>query len=344
MVLPRLVKMLPALALCSLAAEAAHAGAREGETAAEESAMLVTFLGTGAPRPSEKRYGPSFLVEAGRHRLLVDAGWGVRERLFQAGGFELIAGIDHVLVTHLHFDHTLGLPDIWLTGWLYGRRVPLRVQGPPGTVDMLENLRSAFKWDTDYRTIVGVPAAGVRVLVEDIEPGVVYERGDLKVTAFPVEHLPIDLQSRRTVGFRGETLGFRVDYRGRSIVFSGDTRPSAAVVEHGRGVDLLIHEVQVPSPGTSKEAKLANVSLSVHSTPEQAAGVFAKARPRVAIYAHIIPPETTAAALLEETRKHYKGRVEVAEDLMTIRVGDRIDVVQRPEQGSAKFEESRVLD
>ena len=72
---------------------------------ADNDVMKITFLGTGAPRPSTERYGPSIYVEAGNHKILVDAGPGMRERLFEAGGFDAISGVDHILITHLHFDH-----------------------------------------------------------------------------------------------------------------------------------------------------------------------------------------------------------------------------------------------
>ena len=85
---------------------------------AQEYDIKLTFLGTGAPRPSPKRYGPSILLEAGETKLLVDAGPGMRQRIFQAGGFELLTDIDTVLITHLHFDHTIELPNLWLTGWV----------------------------------------------------------------------------------------------------------------------------------------------------------------------------------------------------------------------------------
>ena len=88
---------------------------------AADDEIRLTFLGTGAPRPSERRYGPSILVEAGDYKILVDAGPGMRERLFQAGGFELFTAVDHMLFTHLHFDHTISAPGLWLTGWLVGR-------------------------------------------------------------------------------------------------------------------------------------------------------------------------------------------------------------------------------
>ena len=140
------------------------------------------------------------LIEAGGQTILVDPGPGLRERLLEAGSFELITGIDHVLVTHLHYDHTVSLPDLWLTGWLYGRRTPLIVEGPVGTKAMMEHLEQAFTWDTAYRKAVGVPAAGVAIEARDVGPGVVFERDGLVVTAFEVEHMPIDVPISPEIG------------------------------------------------------------------------------------------------------------------------------------------------
>ena len=124
----------------------------------------------------------------------------------------------------------------------------------------------------------------------------------------------------KLLGLRGETLGFRIDYKGHSVLFSGDTRSTekSEINNVGEGVDLLIHEVQVPSPGATPEANLANVSLSVHSTPEQVGHVFAKTKPKMAVYSHIIPPGTTAAELERDTKPYYDGPLTVAHDMMEI--------------------------
>jgi ribonuclease Z len=134
-----------------------------------------------------------------------------------------------------------------------------------------------------------------------------------------------------------------VDYNGRSVVFSGDTRPSDEVMRQARGADVLVHEVQVPSPGESIEARRANISLSVHATPEEAARIFAGAKPRLAVYSHIIPPETTAEGLLAATRPFYGGRVVAAHDLMMITIGETIDVTDRPRMAGETFEKSGVI-
>jgi len=316
-------------------------GLGAGATTVSSQELRVTFLGTGAPRPSFERYGPSILVEAGDQRILVDPSWGLRERLMQVGSFPLLAGIDHVLISHLHFDHTIGLTDLWLTGWLFGRRVPLQVQGPEGTTAMMRHFRAAYDWDIEYRRLVGVPVEGITIDATDVSPGVIYEHDGLKVTAFEVDHMPIDIDTRERLDLWGETFGFRFDYRGRSLVLSCDTRPSDNLVEHSRGVDVLVHEAQYPSPGASAEAKLANVSLSVHTEPKDAAVIFERTKPRMAVYSHLIPPHVTAEEFEAETP--YDGPLTVAHDLMMITIGDEIEISDRPIMKAETFEASQTL-
>ena len=307
--------------------------------------LILTFLGTGAPRPSFDRYGPSILVEAGEQKLLVDGGSGMRERIFEAGGFPLLTSIDTFLITHLHFDHTISVPGLWLSGWLYGRRVPMNVYGPAGTSEMMSHLRKAYQWDIDYRAMVGVPLEGSKLISRDIKANELIRLGELKITAIAVEHMPINVNTGEKLGLRGQTLGYRIDYKGRSVVFSGDTRSTreSELIRYGKGVDVLIHEVQVPSPGDSKEAKLANVSLSVHSTPEQTAYIFSKTTPGLAVYSHIIPPGTTRKELIDATRPFYDGPLEVANDLMRITLGDEIKVETIKPVKQVSFEKSSVL-
>ena len=311
---------------------------------AQEYDIKLTFLGTGAPRPSPKRYGPSILLEAGETKLLVDAGPGMRQRVFQAGGFELLTDIDTVLITHLHFDHTIDLPNLWLTGWLFGRKKNMRVYGPEGTEEFMGNFEKAFDWDLRYRYLTNVHVEGSDLITTDIEPGVFYNQNGIKITAFDVAHLPLDPETEELLGLEGATFGYRVDYKGRSVVFSGDTRslPGSKIIEISKGVDVLIHETQIPYPGDSKEAKLANVSMIVHSSPEQVAYVFNETRPRLGIYHHIIPPETTRDELLGMT--DYDGRMEVAEDLMTLLIGDEITVGMAERMDGQTFLESDAVD
>lgn len=293
-------------------------------TAQEDDGLTVTFIGTGSPRVNLERSGPSVLVEASGRRFLVDVGPGARERIYVAGGFELISELDHILLTHLHYDHVANVPDVWLTGWLYGRSRPLRVQGPTGTEEAIGHLRQAYEWDVNYRIAVGIPAEGSVMNIEDVTPGVVFDEDGVKITAFEVDHLPIDPETEESLGFDGLTLGYRFDYLGRSIVISGDSRSteSGEINEISRGVDLLIHETKIPD-GAARTA----VSLTVHTTPKQAGELFSRTQPKMAVYYHIIPPETTSAELIGYTRPYYDGPITVAHDLMEIKLRGKSDIL-----------------
>lgn len=308
-----------------LSTAAAIAGGLQASPSGQGSApLLVTLLGTGNPRPSFDRLGPSILVEAGEERLLIDAGRGVTLRLFQIGSSDLLAGIDAVLFTHLHSDHVVGLPDLWLTGWIFGRARPLSVYGPPGTKAMMAGLGRAFEFDITMRRDVDerFPAAGIAIDASDVEPGPVSVGGGLKVTAFPVDHGPVT-----------PAYGYRVEVNGRVVVFSGDTRLTESVVDNARGADVLVHEVvspdverrraRVPDP-----ARIERI-IARHTTPEDAGRIFERVKPRLAVYSHIVPSPTTARDLVAPTRKTYKGPLEVGSDLMMIAIGDRITVGKR---------------
>ena len=313
-------------------------------TDADDKLRLV-FLGTGAPRPSAERHGASILVEAGKHKFLIDCGPDVRQRIFQAGNFKLLTGITDIYVTHLHYDHIADIHDIWIAGWMYGRRTPLNIWGPSGTEKFAQDLTSAFSWDIRYREIVGIPAAGNTMAAHDVAPGVIFDQEGLKITAFQVAHMPIDPSTMKVGNLEGDTFGFRVDYKGRSVVFSGDgqTLPDSNLIDAAQGVDVVIHEVQVPSPGDSNEAERANVSLNVHTTPEQAGKVFNLTKPRMAVYSHIIPPQTTGEELSAMTRPYYSGPLVSAFDLMTMTIGEDIEIGKRESQTHISFEDTKAV-
>lgn len=286
--------------------------------------LQITLLGTGNPRPNLERFGPSMLVETGRARVLIDAGRGAAQRLFEIGQREMLTGLDAVFLTHLHSDHTVGLPDVWLTPWIFGRQRPLALVGPPGTGDMARHLTAAYQWDIQTRLKdEGFPADGVRLEARDVAPGVAWDRDGLRVTAFAVDH----------GAFAVPAYGYRIDAGGRSVVVSGDMRFDERIVEHARGVDVMITEVISPEV----EARRAQVAdpkaleriLARHVSPEQAGTLFARVKPRLAVYTHVVPSPTTAEDLIGPTRKTYAGPLAVGHDLLTIVVGDTIETFPR---------------
>jgi ribonuclease Z len=287
--------------------------------------IKVTLLGTGTPVPAMNRFGPSTLVEAAGQKFLFDAGRGALQRLTQLR--VRWQDVDGVFLTHLHSDHVVGFPDLWLTGWLVGpgRDRPLRVWGPRGTQKMMSHLEQAYEFDIRIRLYDDRAAPdGVVLLAEDFNEGVVLEKGGLRITAFEVDHSPVR-----------PAFGFRVDYGGRSVVLSGDTRVSPNLIRHAQDVDLLVHEVASPESFQRAGTRLerAKSVIEHHVTPEQAGEVFAKTKPRLAVYSHIVHPDAAEQDLIPPTRRSYSGPVEVGEDLMVVVVGEKIEV-RRPTRSS----------
>ncbi len=283
----------------------------------EAQALKVTLLGTGNPRPVMSRFGPSILVEAGKEKLLFDCGRGATQRLYQLNlPFSAITGL---FLTHLHSDHTVGIPDLWLTGWVMGRSTPLPVWGPEGTKAMMSHLEEAYAFDIHIRRDVDtkLPGAGAQVIAKDIAEGAVYENEGVKVTAFLVDHGEIK-----------PAFGYRVDYAGHSVTLSGDTRPSENLIKFAQGTDVLIHEVVDPAafgPVVSSDSpEQRKKIIEHHTTPEQAGGIFTRVKPRLAVYSHIVPPDVPE--VIPHTRKTYAGPLQVGEDLTSIEIGDTVTV------------------
>ena len=285
----------------------------------------VTLLGTGVPIPSPDRFGPCTLVEAGDQKFLIDAGRGATIRLFQLK--VPIGRIDVQLLTHYHSDHTSGVPDVWLTGWLqseFGRRTtPYRVIGPAGARELMENLERAYALDIKIRVAdEKFPLSGIATDVTEFDrEGLVYENGGVKVIAFDVDH--------------GDVIkpccGYRFEYGGRVAVFSSDTRYSQNVIKHGAGADLLVHEVASARPELLKEASFQRI-IAHHTTPRDVGRVFAQTRPKLAAFTHILQlgnaeiPAPTIDDIIAETRETYDGPLVVGEDLMAFEIGATVSV------------------
>lgn len=279
-------------------------------------AIIVTLLGTGTPQPVMERFGASTLVQAGSEILLFDAGRGCLQRLRQLNiSYDKINGL---FLTHLHSDHIVGLPDLWLTGWLVSRRVtPLNVFGPTGTQEMMNYLRKAFAFDIKMRVEDDKRVEdGSKFLVKEIQQGVIYQKNGVKVIAFLVDHFPVV-----------PAFGYRIEYNGHSVVLSGDTRYSENLIKFAKGADLLIHEVAIAPDTLSKSDPQYNI-LMHHTTPEQAAKVFNEVQPKLAAYSHIVKIHSLLndEDLMKRTKANYSGHFIVGEDLMSFSIGDTISI------------------
>jgi ribonuclease Z len=277
--------------------------------------IRVTLLGTGTPRLNSDRFGQSILIEAGTEKFIFDCGRCTLQRLFQTG--TPITDVNNLFLTHLHSDHTVGIPDLWLTPWIFGRwEVPFHVWGPVGTEKMMSKLQEAYEYDIHIRPIHDLlPTQGVKVLAQDIHEGVVYEKNGVKVTAFEVDHRPIK-----------PSFGYRVDYEGKSVVFSGDTRFCENLIKFSKNVDLLIHNVSAAREEELRQSERLQNIMDLHLSPEEAGKVFTRAKPKLAVYTHMVLYSVNIEEIVTLTRQTYSGPLVIGEDLMSFEVGETVKI------------------
>jgi ribonuclease Z len=257
------------------------------------------------------------LVEVGKEKFIFDAGRGAMQRLHQlAIPFGDITGM---FLTHHHSDHVVGFPDLWLTGWIgrpWGKRnVPLQICGPEGTRQMMEHLPRAFAVDIRVRSR-NYPPDGVILEARDVGEGVVFDRDGIRVVAFEVDHGGEELPA----------YGYRIDYQGRAAVLSGDTTFNENLIRHSQSADLIVHEVTAVAGSAVEGKEQLNRIARNHTTPEQAAEIFSRVKPKLAVYNHLLLfGGATADDLIPATRKKYQGPLIVGEDLLRIEITDRVE-------------------
>ena len=271
---------------------------------ARSDEMRVTLLGTGTPFPNAERFGSAILVEVAGKRFLFDCGRGVVIRLTQVGVSP--KEIDGLFLTHLHSDHVVGIPDLWLSGWFLGRTKPLPIWGPPGSRSMVDHLAQAFGFDIRIRQAPPdpLPVKGVEIDAKEIEQGEIYNDGSTRVSAFLVDH-----------GTVKPAFGYRIDSAGHSLVISGDTKFCQTLVDFARGSDCLLHAAW--SAGWKNSTPPSKRSIA---SVEDAGRVFAIVKPKLGVVYHYKDEE----GLEEAVRKEYKGPFVIARDLMVINVGKTV--------------------
>lgn len=282
--------------------------------AAGQPRVHVVVLGTGTPRADPDRSGPAVAVVVNGSAYLVDFGPGVVRRAMLAAHEKQIpalaaTNLKIAFATHLHSDHTAGLSDLFLTPAVMGRGAPLDLYGPPGLAEMARHIEQAYAEDIAVRTQGlehGDPRA-YRINVHEVEPGVVYQDANVKVTAFAVAH-----------GSWRHAYGYRFDAGGRSIVMSGDTGPTDAVAQACHGCDLLLHEAYSMKWFNESKPDWQKYLLSFHVSTTQLAAIARAAKPKQLVLYHqmFTPGDDPDVIMIEEIRKAgYQGAVASAHDL-----------------------------
>jgi len=280
--------------------------------------LVFTFLGTGAPPLSARRAGPAHLVEAAGQLVLIDCGARVAQQLVDAG--KRGADVDALIVTHLHSDHLVDFYQLVISSWHQGRLKPWRVIAPMPVLTALQGIHAAFGQERDLRIAFErrPSPTGLDILWEELREGPLPGLGDLAIDAFAVDHRPVE-----------PAFGLSIRHGGQHIVFSGDTRPCAALEQAAAGADLLVCEVyidrQMPVVPGVRSAETVEAVRSYHMTPSEIARLATLSGTKALALTHVVPPAADPGPILAELREAgYAGPALVGEDLMTLSLPQRI--------------------
>jgi ribonuclease BN (tRNA processing enzyme) len=271
----------------------------------------VVMLGTGTPNADPERSGPALAIVVDGESYLVDAGPGIVRRAAAARQVDDIPALAppklrRVFLTHLHSDHTAGLPDLMLTPWVLERTAPLDVYGPPRTKRMVDLLSQAYSDDIRIRLHGGEPSnkTGYRAIAHDVAPGVVYRDSNITISAFKVSH-----------GEWENAYGYIFRTRDRKIVVSGDTRPTDAVVKACDGCDLLVHEVYSAERLETRTADWQKYHKAYHTSGYQLGDIATRARAKAVVLYHQLYWGDDDAELIREVSTKYSGPILPGRDL-----------------------------
>jgi ribonuclease Z len=226
---------------------------------------------------------------------------GARSPLRMAQARLPLGRLTAVLLTHFHSDHIASLPDVNLNSWVQGRRSSLEIHGPAGVQSLVDGFNLAYALDQGYRVAhhgadLLPPAAAPMTAVTSTPGEVVWEDDLLTVTSIPVRHDPVE-----------PAVGYRVDYRGRSVVISGDTVATERLFEAARGADLLLHdalscplldpmiEVATAMNVVAMPRVMTDV-IDYHADSSRLEALAAEAGVRQLAYYHLVPVPANALA------------------------------------------------
>lgn len=260
--------------------------------------LHVVLCGAGGPLYDPKRSSPCTLVIAGDTQILVDAGSDSAKQMARFG-FN-VGQTDLVLLSHFHSDHIDGLGEVATIRWAQGANTkPLPVIGPEGVVEVVAGFNVAYEHDQQYRhahhgdTVTPLAGAGMTATAFNAPPeGIareIYQRGDVRIEMFQVDHHPVH-----------PAVGYRLFYKDRSVVISGDTRRSGNVLAMAKGADLLVHEALSPAlvadmraaaeaVGNAVVAKVAADIPDYHTSPVEAAVIAREAGVGHLLFYHVVP-------------------------------------------------------
>jgi len=271
-------------------------------------AIVAILLGTGYPRPDANHASAATAIVAGHKWFLVDAGRNVTMRI--AGADLKYDEMQAVFLTHFHSDHIAGLPDVFQTSWQFGRETrPFELYGGTGVERLSKAMLDFFHDDIHIRRDLTekLGAAGATIKTHIVREGTVYDDGEVRVTAFTVDHRPVE-----------PAFGYRFDCGGKSIVISGDTRPTPNLIKYARNADVLIMEAYLPEHFLEVDRpEVAKILMSYHTSAEEAGEIAKAAHVKTLVLTHLVPAGKDEV-FFKRASTTFAGKVVVGRDLLRI--------------------------
>jgi ribonuclease BN (tRNA processing enzyme) len=288
-----------------------------GELSSKETGMKiqVVTLGTGTPRTDPGKAGAATAVVVDGNPYLFDFGPGVGERLTRAGelGVDgLNSGtVTRAFLTHMHSDHTTGLPDLLLTGWMFGREAPLEVYGPHGTDTLASGIGSAYRYDV-YKRTHSEPHTEHGHMIEghSVVPGTVYQDDIVTVEAFDVPHGSWPVENGPH-----PSMGYKLTAGDKSVIVSGDTGPFDHMAATYAGVDILVHEVYSSRGLSSRPVDWQAYHSLSHTSATELGKVSKSSQPGKVVMTHQLLWHADESEITDEIAAVYDGPVFYGHDL-----------------------------
>ena len=283
---------------------------------AQKTSRLILLGTAGGPRPRKTRAAPAQVIVVNGTAYVVDCGDGVARQLVLAG--IPLASVRHIFLTHQHSDHNADYGNLLLLAWTAGLRTRVDAWGPPPLEQMTRHFMEMNSYDiaTRIKDEGRIPLQPLVHVHELRKGGVVLQDENVRVRATLVDHPPVV-----------PAFGYRFDAKDRSIVISGDTRPSDNLIELAQGADILVHDaLYAPAidrlvAGVPNAPDLKRSILSHHTTAEDAGRVAHAAGVKTLVLSHLIPPEdpeVTDQMWIDAASANFHGRVVVGKDLLEL--------------------------
>jgi len=270
-----------------------------------------TFLGTGTPRPNIDKLGPSILIKNSNHEILLDVGRGTSIRLNQIGNN--FSKVNNVYISHLHYDHIIGLADFWLTSNLWQKKENINIYGPKGIKKLCQNITNSYTEDINYRYEKNNYSKLNCNSYDNL--GMTVKHGKINVEFFKNSHGHIE-----------ESYGFKVRFKNKSVVYSGDTSYSQNVIDAAKGCDILIHEVIASSKKLYDNNDKLRKVFKTHTDINQLIKILNITNPKLTILNHALLFGISESKVLNKIKKEYNGDIIFAKDLMSVDLGNEISI------------------